>query len=145
MSLACESLSRIEMTDKKTVLVVDDDVVTLQAIGGFLERNGYEVDTCSEGPMAVQKARVKRPDLVLLDLAMQSPRPSVCPVFDGFTVMGWLRSFQDTASTPVFVLTASDPAESRRKALLAGASAFFQKPADPKRLLSAIRIALDQF
>jgi CheY-like chemotaxis protein len=131
--------------EKKTVLVVDDDAVVLSAIGGFLERNGYGVDTCADGPMAVQKARTGRPDLILLDLGMDSPRPSVCPIFDGYTVMGWLRSFQDTAKTPVFVLTSSEPAAARQKAMLAGAAAFFQKPADPNRLLSAIRIALNQF
>jgi CheY-like chemotaxis protein len=132
------------MEDKKTVLVVDDDEVTLKAIGGFLERNGYGVDTCCDGPMAVEKARTGRPDLILLDLGMQSPRPTLCPIFDGYTVMGWLRSFQDTAKTPVFVLTASEPEVARDKAMLAGAAAYFQKPADPNRLLSAIRIALDQ-
>ena len=133
------------MEEKKTVLVVDDDEVTLKAIGGFLERNGYGVDTCSDGPMAVEKARSGRPDLILLDLGMESPRPTLCPIFDGYTVMGWLRTFQDTAKTPVFVLTASEPEAARDKAMLAGAAAYFQKPADPNRLLSAIRIALDQF
>jgi CheY-like chemotaxis protein len=145
MKLARESLSSSEMEEKKTVLVVDDDVVSLKAVGGFLERHGYRVEVCSDGPMAVQKARTDRPDLVLLDLGMQSPRPAVCPIFDGYTVMGWLRSFQDTASTPVVVLTASDPKIEREKALLAGAAAFLQKPADSNRLLSAIRIALNQF
>jgi CheY-like chemotaxis protein len=145
MRLARQSLSRIEMEEKKTVLVVDDDVVSLQAIGGFLEQNGYGVVTCSDGPMAVQKARTNQPNLILLDLALPSPRPAICPIFDGYTVMGWLRSFQDTSTTPIFVLTASTPEAEREKAFLAGAVAFFRKPADPNRLLNAIRIALDQF
>lgn len=132
------------MEEKKTVLVVDDDAVSLQAIGGFLERNGYGVVTCSDGPMAVQKARTNSPDLIVLDLGMQSPRPAVCPVFDGYTVLTWLRKFPDTAKTPVFVLTASDPEAERQRAIQAGAAAYFQKPADPNRLLGAIRIALDQ-
>jgi CheY-like chemotaxis protein len=132
------------MEEKKTVLVVDDDAVSLHAIGGFLERNGYGVVTCSDGPMAVQKARTDSPDLIVLDLAMQSPRPAVCPVFDGYTVLAWLRKLPDTAKTPVFVLTSSDPEAERHRAIQAGAAAYFQKPADPKRLLGAIRIALDQ-
>jgi CheY-like chemotaxis protein len=142
--LARKSLSHPWMNRNKTVLVVDDDPVMLKAVGSFLERHGYNVDTCSDGPMAIQKARTIRPAAVLLDLGMPSPKPSVCPIFDGYTVMGWLRSFQDTANTPVVILSASDPAEAREKALLAGACAYFQKPADPNRLLSAIRIALDE-
>lgn len=132
------------MNRNKTVLVVDDDPVALKAVGGFLEQHGYHVDTCSDGPMAVQKVRTERPAAVLLDLGMPSPKPAVCPIFDGYTVMGWLRSFQDTAKTPVVVLSSSDPAEAREKALLAGACAYLQKPADPSRLLNAIRIALDE-
>jgi CheY-like chemotaxis protein len=133
------------MDEKKTVLVVDDDVVTLRVVGGLLERHGYGVQTCTDGPMAIQKARDSRPDLIVLDLGMPSPKPTLCPIFDGYTVMGWLRSFQDTVKTPVVVLSAADPAEARQRAMLAGASAYLQKPADPKRLLSAIRIALDEF
>lgn len=144
MRLARDWLSILEMQEKKTVLVVDDDAVTLQVIGRFLERNGYGVMSCSDGPMAVQQARTGTPDLIVLDLAMQSPRPAVCPVFDGYTVLAWLRKFPDTAKTPVFVLTASDPETERQKAIRAGAAAYFHKPADPNRLLGAIRIALDQ-
>jgi CheY-like chemotaxis protein len=133
------------MQQQKRILIADDDAVVLKAVGGFLERHGYSVGSCQDGPTALRKARTEHPDLILLDLEMASPRPTLCPIFDGYTVLGWLRSFPETAKTPVVVLTHFLESEAKPKAMLAGATAFFQKPADMDRLLSAIRIELDQF
>jgi CheY-like chemotaxis protein len=131
------------MTSTKTILMVDDDAVSLEVLGRFLEREGYSVVKCTEGPLAVQRARAGKTDLVLLDLGLPSPKPELCPVFDGFTVLNWLRSSPATERIPVIVLSAKDLGEAKPKSLAAGAWACFQKPAEPERLLTAIRIALD--
>jgi CheY-like chemotaxis protein len=131
------------MTRTKTILMVDDDAVSLEVLGRFLEREGYSVEKCTEGPLAVQKARAGTTDLVLLDLGLPSPKPELCAVFDGFTVMSWLRNDPVTQKIPVIVLSAKDVDEAKPKSLAAGAWACFQKPAEPGRLLTAIRIVLD--
>jgi CheY-like chemotaxis protein len=93
-----------------------------------------------------QKARSEKPDLAVVDLGMQSPAPTICPIFDGYTLMGWLRSMPETARMPVIVLTGSDVA-GNQPALHPGrgGSATMHKPANMQRLLSTIRIELDEF
>ena len=129
----------------RRILIADDDLVILKVVGGFLQRHGYDVMTCLDGPTAVQKARMERPDLAVVDLGMQSPRPTICPIFDGYTLMGWLRSMPETAGMPVIVLTGADEPDTKQRCVLAGASVTMQKPANMQRLLSTIRIELDEF
>jgi len=143
--VAHEALSAFWMERRRRILIADDDLVILKTVGGFLQRHGYEVMTCQDGPTAVQKARSEKPDLAVVDLGMESPRPTICPIFDGFTLMGWLRSMPETARMPVIVLTGSDAPETNQRCILAGASATMHKPANMERLLSTIRIELDQF
>jgi len=133
------------MERRRRILIADDDLVILKTVGGFLERHGYDVLTCQDGPTAIKKARSEKPDLALVDLGMESPRPTICPIFDGYTLMGWLRSMPETARMPVIVLTGSDAPETNQRCILAGASATMHKPANMERLLSTIRIELDQF
>jgi CheY-like chemotaxis protein len=143
--MAQQELSCLWMERRRRILIADDDLVILKSVGGFLQRHGYEVLTCQDGPTAVQKARSEKPDLAVVDLAMESPRPTICPIFDGYTLMGWLRSMPETARMPVIVLTGSDAPETNQRCILAGASATIHKPANMDRLLSTIRIELDEF
>jgi CheY-like chemotaxis protein len=143
--MAQQELSSLWMERRRRILIADDDLVILKSVGGFLQRHGYEVLTCQDGPTAVQKARSEKPDLAVVDLGMESPRPTICPIFDGYTLMGWLRSMPETARMPVIVLTGSDAPETNQRCILAGASATIHKPANMDRLLSTIRIELDEF
>ena len=133
------------MERRRRILIDDDDQVILKSVGGFLQRHGYDVLTCQDGPTAVQCARSEKPDLALVDLGMESPRPTVCPIFDGYTLMGWLRSMPQTARMPVIVLTGSDSPETNQLCMLAGATATMHKPANMERLLRTIQIELDEF
>jgi CheY-like chemotaxis protein len=132
------------MDRRRRILIADDDPVILKTVGGFLQRQGYDVVTCEDGPSALQKARSEKPDLAIVDLGMQSPRPLICPIFDGYTLMGWLRSMPETAQMPVIVLTGSDQPETSQRCMLAGASDTIHKPADMQRLLNTIRMELDE-
>jgi chemosensory pili system protein ChpA (sensor histidine kinase/response regulator) len=66
------------------------------------------------------------------------------PAGDGFTVLGRLQNDDKLSAIPVIVLTARDPQSSEQRALQAGATAFFQKPADNAELLQVIRATLRQ-
>ncbi|HLZ41433.1 MAG TPA: response regulator [Candidatus Sulfotelmatobacter sp.] len=66
------------------------------------------------------------------------------PAGDGFVVLDRLQKDDKLSAIPVVVLTARDPQTNERRALQAGAAAFFQKPADNGELLEVIRTTLSQ-
>ena len=81
------------MVDK--ILVVDDEVSLLETLDYNLKKQGYEVETASDGPTALALARSIHPDLVVLDLML--------PGMDGFEVC---REIRKEMSMPVLMLTA---------------------------------------
>jgi two-component system, OmpR family, KDP operon response regulator KdpE len=114
------------------ILVVDDDPDLVRALRLRLRANNYEVTSASDGYAAIASAQKERPALIILDLGL--------PVGDGFVVLDRLRNSDTLAGVPVIVLSARDPQNNEERALKAGATAFFQKPADNDELLNAIRV-----
>src|SRR5687767_13301151 len=92
-----------------TVLVVDDMAIFRDPIAASLRLAGYETLCAADGAEALQVTRDRRPNLVLLDLAM--------PKVDGITFLKQLRADPAVAGTPVILLTAI----SERKSVLAAA------------------------
>jgi putative two-component system response regulator len=123
------------MTGKK-IQIVDDDQDLLRGLMPRLKANGYNVVTATDAISAISVARKEAPDLVILDLGL--------PAGDGFMVLERMRDLPDLAATPVIVLSARNPAENEKRALDAGAVAFFQKPPDNHEFLTAIRQALGE-
>ena len=123
------------MTAKK-ILIVDDDPHLLLGLTARLKANGYSVMCATDGLAAITVARKEAPDLVILDLGL--------PAGDGFLVLERMRSLADLVATPVIVLSARDPADNKKRALDAGAVAFFQKPPDSREFLTEIRQALGE-
>jgi len=82
-----------------TVLVVDDDPETVEAIAAMLPSPGYSVVRAHGGTEAISLAQKVLPDLILVDLMM--------PDMSGFEVVNALRQFAATAGIPILVLTAS--------------------------------------
>jgi DNA-binding response OmpR family regulator len=124
-----------QMTEKK-ILIIDDDQHLLLGLTARLKTYGYAVVWAGDGVAAISVARNESPDLVILDLGL--------PAGDGFLVLDRMRALSDLVATPVIVLSARDPADNKRRALDAGASAYFQKPPDNHEFLTAIRRALGE-
>ena len=118
------------------ILIVDDDPDLRQALRLRLRANHYETVNAVDGYSAIAQAYKERPNLIILDLGL--------PAGDGFIVLERLQQDDKLSMIPVIVLTARDPQTSERRALRAGASAFFQKPADNAELLDVIRATLSQ-
>ncbi|HTS36102.1 MAG TPA: response regulator [Candidatus Solibacter sp.] len=118
------------------ILIVDDDPDLRQALRLRLRANHYETVNAVDGYSAIAQAYKERPNLIILDLGL--------PAGDGFVVLERLQQDDKLSMIPVIVLTARDPQTSERRALRAGASAFFQKPADNAELLDVIRATLSQ-
>ncbi len=119
---------------KQRILVVDDDTNLARALSLRLVANGFEAMVAADGYSAVASAQKERPDLIILDLGL--------PAGDGFTVLDRLRLNPKLMGMPVIVLSARDPQNNEERALKAGATAYFQKPADNEELLCAIRASL---
>jgi two-component system KDP operon response regulator KdpE len=119
---------------KAKILVVDDDPDLVRAMRLRLRANNYDVATASDGYGAIASAQKERPALIILDLGL--------PVGDGFVVLERLQNSDTLSGVPVIVLSARDPQSNEERALKAGASAFFQKPADNDELMNAIRVSL---
>ena len=122
------------------ILVVEDDGDALEALRGFLEMQGYEVLTASNGREALQHLKGQaRPCLILLDMAL--------PVMDGHRVLAARKELEGMQEVPVIILSAGTAAVNPRDRALYAASynvsAFLRKPADPQHLVNLIeRLAL---
>jgi DNA-binding response OmpR family regulator len=121
------------MTTAK-ILIVDDDPDLRQALRLRLRANQFETVHACDGYSAIAQAYKEHPNLIILDLGL--------PAGDGFVVLDRLQKDDKLSTIPVIVLTARDPQSSERRALDAGAAAFFQKPADNTELLDVIRATL---
>jgi DNA-binding response OmpR family regulator len=117
--------------ERPKILIVDDDPDLRRAMKIRLRANYYDTVHASDGYSAMAMAQKERPDLIILDLGL--------PAGDGFGVLKRLQDTDTLSNIPVIVLTARSPQFNEQRALLAGASAFFQKPADNRELLDVIR------
>ena len=120
--------------DKPRILLVDDDPDLRRGLNLRLRANHYDTAYAVDGFSAIAMAQKESPDLIILDIGL--------PAGDGFTVMDRLQNSSDLSHIPVIVLTARDPQYTRQRMLQAGATAYFQKPADHVELLNAIRCVL---
>jgi two-component system alkaline phosphatase synthesis response regulator PhoP len=114
------------MADKK-VLVVDDDVKTVELVKLYLERDGYQVLTAYDGIEALRLAREGGPDLIVLDLML--------PDIDGLEVCRVLRNESDV---PIIMLTARTTDQDKLTGLGLGADDYVTKPFSPKELVARI-------
>jgi PAS domain S-box-containing protein len=94
-----------------TVLVIEDDPLTLTALGNALLRKGYRALRASNGKEGVEMAQRDSPDLIVLDLVM--------PGMNGFDVADRLRNENAAVNVPILVLTSMDLSAADR-ARLAG-------------------------
>jgi two-component system, cell cycle response regulator DivK len=113
------------------VLVVDDDQHAREGLAEFLVGCGFRVTEASDGPEALRKAIRRRPDIVLLDLAI--------PRLDGWTVARTLKADPVFADVPVIALSGLDYPDERSRAVESGCDAFIAKPCDLNRLLDTVR------
>lgn len=116
------------------ILIVDDDPDLRRALKIRLHASHFDTLQASDGYSAISVAQKERPNLIILDLGL--------PAGDGLVVLKRLKDSDALSNIPVIVLTARDPHSSEAKALEAGATAFFQKPADNGELLDVIRATL---
>jgi len=115
----------------KKVLVVDDDVKTVELVKLYLERDGYQALTAYDGVEALRLARERCPNLIVLDLML--------PDIDGLEVCRILRHESDI---PIIMLTARITDQDKLIGLGLGADDYVTKPFSPKVLAARVRAVL---
>ena len=117
-----------------TVLLVEDNEASRDALARRLERRDYRVLLAANGEEAVSIARAERPDLILMDLGL--------PGVDGWDATAQLKAHRDTQHIPIIVLTAHAMPNDRHQALAAGSDDFDTKPVQFPRLIEKIETLL---
>lgn len=115
----------------KRVLVVDDDVKTVELVKLYLNRDGYKVLTAYDGAEALRLAQESHPDLIVLDLML--------PGVDGLKVC---RTLRDESDVPIIMLTAKTTEQDKLTGLELGADDYVTKPFSPRELAARIRAVL---
>lgn len=118
-----------EKTDKKRILVVDDNGTTLRTMKAMLEEY-YEVAIAISGAQAMTSIGKKRPDLILLDYEM--------PVCDGKMTLEMIRADEEMKNIPVVFLTAVNDRANIEAVLKLKPAGYFLKPAVKERMLAEI-------
>lgn len=122
------------MLAKKKILVVDDEPDILEFLSYNLSKEGAKVYKASNGVEAIEKAKKKNPDLILLDVMM--------PEMDGVETCIQLRSNQETKDTIIAFLTARGEDYSQIAGFDAGADDYISKPIKPRVLISRLKALL---
>lgn len=112
-------------------LVVDDEPDLVRVVSAYLEQEGFEVLTASDGASAVEAVRRFTPDVVVLDVVM--------PVLDGIEACRQIRTFSDAY---VMMLTARSEEVDTLIGLAAGADDYMTKPFSPRVLVARIKTLL---
>lgn len=113
------------------ILVVDDEANIIDLVKLYLEREGFKVESASDGVNACEKIHTDEPDLVVLDIML--------PGMDGFEVC---RQTRAKSEVPIIMLTARDEDFDKIVGLELGADDYMTKPFNPRELVARVKAIL---
>jgi diguanylate cyclase (GGDEF)-like protein len=119
---------------KQRILLIDDSTDIHFQVRLMLSDESVEVATVASGPEGIAAAKLRAPDLILLDVDMPAP--------NGFEVCKSLKSDQATLSVPVIFLTGMSSTEEKIRGLNLGATDYVTKPFEPAELRARVQAAL---
>ena len=125
------------------IAIIDDNTDYLFTMETFLQRNGFETVTAEEGQKGLDLIKKERPDLILLDIMMET-------FFTGFEVSRKLRTDSDLKDIPIIGISGIGPelrVEKEKSWFIEkyiGKDNFFEKPVDKEKLLSRIKERLKE-
>jgi DNA-binding response OmpR family regulator len=117
------------MSDRKTILLVDDDPDILSALRVVLEKRGYRVLTAYDGNSGLAAAEREAPDLVVVDMMM--------PKKSGFIVLEKLKARKEDRPR-VIMITANEGSRHRAYAEMLGVDDYIRKPFAMERLIESV-------
>ena len=125
------------MSDETTVgpiLVIDDEPYILRSLSYLLTREGYTVETATNGEEGLERVRSLRPPLVFLDIMM--------PNMNGYEVCEQVKQDASLSGTYVIMLSAKGQQIDRERGLLGGADEYMTKPFSPRDVAQRVRTIL---
>jgi len=128
------------MSEKKRILVVDDEPDFASIVQGNLEKEGFEVDVAYDGVEGLEKVKQNPPDAIVLDVMM--------PEKDGYAMCSDLKGDPATADIPVVLLTAvasrvTSTRYSHYDGMSTEADDYIPKPASSEDIVESVRRLLD--
>jgi PAS domain S-box-containing protein len=115
---------------KGDILIVEDDLQSLQTLSNMLSREGYDVRGVSNGPMALTVVENNTPELILLDVRI--------PGMNGFEVCRRIKFNERSSDIPILFLSALDEATDKIKSFKAGAVDYITKPFQTEEVLARV-------
>ncbi|HKK44997.1 MAG TPA: response regulator transcription factor [Balneolaceae bacterium] len=125
------------MSEKQTILVVDDEEDLLDLIEYNLKKEGFAVLKAEDGKEGMNMAREHSPNLVLLDIMM--------PKMDGLEVVERMRADNKLKHIPIIFLTARGDEKTEVEGLDKGGDDYITKPISTTKLISRIKAVLRRF
>jgi CheY-like chemotaxis protein len=122
------------VSERRRILVVDDEPDVLLLCRVNLEFEGYEVVEAADGEAALERLREQRVDAVLLDVMM--------PRMDGWQVLEAIKADEDLADVPVVMLTAKVQDQDQIRGWSQGAAEYITKPFSPLALSQVLQDVL---
>ena len=122
------------MSNKGTILVIDDEKDLIEMVRYNLDKEGFDVISATDGHSAIEIAQRHKLDLIVLDLMM--------PGMDGLEVCKRLRADSRTGRVPLIMLTAKATEADRIVGLELGADDYITKPFSPRELVARIKAIL---
>lgn len=133
VKLTSTNLSTVSSIVAKSplILLAEDNQANIVTISSYLESRGYKLILATNGQTAVDLARFRTPNLILMDIQL--------PVINGLEAIRRIREYPELAEIPIIALTALAMPGDREKCLQAGANEYINKPVKLKELTSIIK------
>ncbi|MCC8988271.1 MAG: response regulator, partial [Candidatus Contendobacter sp.] len=122
---------------KGSILVVDDNLMSLKLLVNILTMEGYQIRPADSGELALAAVAAQPPELILLDILM--------PEMDGFEVLRRLKAREQSRMIPVIFLSTATETEQRVQGFKLGAVDFVSKPFQHDELLARVQTHLELF
>jgi CheY-like chemotaxis protein/predicted transcriptional regulator len=119
---------------RPSVLLIDDDETIRKGLSRTLTREGFDVDTASDGKQALEKSQLRQYDLTLVDIRL--------PDMEGTKLLKMLR--EKTPEIKEIIITGYPSIENAAQAVNDGADAYLIKPLNPPDLLAKIRQKMEE-
>ena len=120
----------------ESILVVDDQPVSIKLMQLMLEGEGYQVLVAANATEALQAVQASKPDLILMDIHL--------PSLDGLALTKLLRSDMESRNIKIVAISAYASTEDDKRITAAGSDGFIAKPIDTRTLAASIREYLDK-
>lgn len=118
-------------SEKKRILVIDDDAMNREVMEAFLSSENYVVLLASNGEDGLASATQNLPDAIVLDIRM--------PDISGYEVCDQLKNKDLTATIPIMIVSGFDSKEDFERGKEVGADDFLTRPFDGDDLLARVR------